>query len=110
VIEDTGDQASDQSKESIQQFFTSCGTLSLQIAAKTTELLLNQACIHRLSPDRSLSDKLLPDSTSVPELRTLRTDITDLFTTDVPSCYGSGEFYRIIIDTRAAKRSTAGIS
>jgi hypothetical protein len=71
---------------------------------------LNQACIHRLSPDKSLSDKLLPDSTSVPELRTLRTNIIDTFTTDVPSRYGSGEFYRIIIDTRAAKRSTAGIS
>ena len=29
---------------------------------------------------------------------------------DVPSRYGSGEFYGIIIDTGAAKRSTAGIS
>ena len=95
MIEGKGD---DESEDDTQVgFFTSCGTLSAQTAAKTIETLLNQAYLHQLSPDTTPKAGL--DDRAV-----------DSFASEALSRYDSSQFYGIVIDTGAAKRSTAGIS
>jgi hypothetical protein len=77
-------------------YFTSCGALAAQTAAKTTKALMNQACLHQLSP-----------STAMPRTDL---DVAESFSAGTTSRYDSSQFYGIIIDTGAAKRSTAGVS
>jgi hypothetical protein len=58
---------------------------------------LNQAYLHQLSPDTTPKAGL--DDRAV-----------DSFASEALSRYDSSQFYGIVIDTGAAKRSTAGIS
>ena len=66
-------------------------------AAKTLETLMNQAYLHQLSPG----------TTPTPANET--TETVDSFTTEGMSRYDSTQFYGLLIDTGAAKRSMAGI-
>jgi hypothetical protein len=97
VIKGKG-KGDDQLEEDTQDsFLTSYGTLLAQTATKITKTLINQAYLHQLSPH--LTSIARPDS-----------ETTDSFTLEALSRYNSSQFYRIIINTGATKRSTAGIS
>ena len=91
VIDDPNDEAIKAT------YFTSCGTLSTQTAASTVEALMNQAYLHQLSP-------------SIAILRIDPNDVVESLITSTISRYDSSQFYSIIIDTGAAKRSIAGSS
>ena len=89
----------DQLQEGIPaSFFTSCGILSAESAANITQKLSNQACLHHLSPAMSHGHAGGSNDLNV-----------DSFALGDSSRYGSKEFYGVVIDTGAAKRSTAGI-
>ena len=90
----------DDTEETTQEtFFTSCGTLSTDAAIETVRRLTNQACEHQF----------LCNTAPTPQFD-VATPILETFLMDSTSRYGSDHFYGIVVDTGAAKRSTAGIA
>jgi hypothetical protein len=102
-MEDSDDEP-DQSKESSTTYITSYFTNTATFALKAMTQLLDSSLFHQLT-------KALP---AVPALGFLdpidpvtTTSTYDAFLTT--SRYDSHCFYGVIVDTRAAKRSTAGL-
>jgi hypothetical protein len=114
VTEDKGDLTVDQAKGSTQDsFFTSCSTLSVQIATETTQKFLNQACLYLLSTDKLSIDPTFrtePETEVIDSFASAQISPSGSGKSDTVSRYSKGEFYRIIINTGATKRSTAGLS
>jgi hypothetical protein len=96
------DQSVQEEEGAQDSFFTTCGVLSAQTAKETTQKLLNQVYLHQLSAGGfHLTAGLNPEAEEV--------EVVDSFTQDTVSRYSEGEFHGIIIDTGAARRSTAGL-
>jgi hypothetical protein len=100
----------DQDPHHQESFFTACGTLSATAAASTVEQLSNQAFLHSLSPGITRNSELLEMATSEVAASEVGASPYDSAYASEPSPrYGSDQFQGILIDTGAAKHSTAGL-
>jgi hypothetical protein len=98
MMEDSDSKAEQSKIDDTTVYITSFDATSDEFAALATKELANKACVHQLTTDVSKQQSIT---------ETMTIDANNVVTT---SRYDSRQFYGVMIDIGASKRSTAGYS